>query len=67
MGRIPSIALLVVGIVLLVWAVQADDSAFSSVSKVFTGSPTNKTIWLYIGGILLSIGGLNSVQRAPKN
>lgn len=67
MGRIPSIALLVVGVILLVWAVRADDSAFSAVSKVFTGSPTDKTIWLYIGGILLSIGGLFGVLRAPKD
>ncbi|MCX7001346.1 MAG: DUF3185 family protein [Candidatus Sumerlaeota bacterium] len=50
-----SVALLVVGIVLIIWGVSASESFSSDVSRFFTGSPTNKTVWLLIGGIVTAI------------
>jgi hypothetical protein len=43
--------LLAVGIVLIVYGAHSSDSAASHVSNFFTGSPTNKALWLLIGGI----------------
>jgi hypothetical protein len=53
-----SLALLAVGIVLIVFGINANKSLSSEVSRTFTGSPTNKTTWLLIGGIACSVLGL---------
>lgn len=60
MNRIAGIAFLVIGIVLLGWGLNANDSAGSGISRVFTGSPTNKTIYLLVGGGLLTAVGIGS-------
>ena len=63
MNKLVSTALLAIGIVLIVFGVNASNSFGSSVSRVFTGSPTDKAIWLLIGGILASIVGLVGMLR----
>jgi hypothetical protein len=50
MNRAIGLALLVVGIVLIVYGINASNSASSDVARTFTGTPTNKTMWLLIGG-----------------
>lgn len=57
MSKIPSIAFLVVGIVLLVYGLDASNSVSSSVSNAVTGSPTNKSIWLIVLGVLGILSG----------
>jgi hypothetical protein len=53
----------VAGIVLVIYGVSASESFSSDLSRFFTGSPTDKTIWLMIGGIV-SIGiGLAGLLR----
>jgi len=61
-----SVALLIVGVLLVVWGVSAFDSASSDVSQVLTGSPTNKAIWLLVGGVIASVVGLFGVLRGGK-
>lgn len=51
------IALLVVGIVLIAYGFNASDSFSSGVSRAFTGAPTNKTMWLLLGGAASAIVG----------
>ena len=58
-----SIAFLVAGVVLLIFGINATDSFTSSVSKFFTGSPTDKAIWLMLGGIVLGVLGLVGTLR----
>lgn len=58
-----SIALLAVGVLLSVWGINASDSFGSDVSRFFSGSPTDKTIWLLIGGVFMSIAGLFGLFR----
>jgi drug/metabolite transporter (DMT)-like permease len=58
MNKPLAIALLAAGIILAVWGVSATNSFSSDVSRFFTGSPTNKAMWLLIGGIVLGIVGL---------
>jgi LPXTG-motif cell wall-anchored protein len=57
MSKIPSIAFLIVGIILLVYGLDASNSVSSSVSNAVTGSPTNKSIWLIVLGVLGILSG----------
>ena len=52
-----SVALLAVGAVLIIWGISASESFSSDVSRFFTGSPTDKAVWLLIGGIATAIVG----------
>lgn len=61
-----SVALLVVGIVLLIWGVNVMDSFSSDVSRFFTGSPTDKAVWLLIGGVVAAIVGLFGLLSGSK-
>ena len=67
MNKIVSLALLVGGIVLIVIGVNATNSFSSDVSRFFTGSPTDKAVWMLIGGILAAIVGLAMLWRSPKH
>ena len=58
MNKAFGIALLVAGVVLLVMGLNASDSFESDLSRFFTGSPTDKAIWLFIGGIIAGVAGL---------
>jgi len=58
-----SIGLLVVGVLLLVFGLNAWHSVGSQVSETVTGAPTNKAIWLLVAGALLSIIGLFGTLR----
>jgi hypothetical protein len=51
------LALLAVGIALIVYGSHSSDSAASHVSNFFNGTPTNKTLWLLLGGIAATILG----------
>jgi hypothetical protein len=66
MNRTISLVLLVAGIVLLVYGLFALDSIGSSFSRFFTGSPTDKTMWLLIGGAVCAIVGGAGVARGAK-
>jgi hypothetical protein len=58
-----SLALLLVGAVLLVLGMKATEAFDSEVSQFFTGAPTDKAIWLLIGGIVATVVGLCGVLR----
>ena len=66
MNEIVSLALLVGGVVLIIFGVQATDSFSSDVSRFFTGSPTDKAVWMLIGGIVAAIVGLTMTLRSSK-
>ena len=56
--RLIAFAALAVGIVLLVMGIRATESFGSQVSEFFTGSPTDRAIWLVIAGaVLIAVGG----------
>ena len=46
-----SVALLIAGIVLIIYGINASESTSSDFSRLFTGSPTDRTIWFLVGGI----------------
>ena len=66
MNKLVPIALLVGGIVLIIFGVNATKSFSSDVSRFFTGSPTDKAIWMLIGGIVAAAVGLFGVMRGAR-
>jgi hypothetical protein len=66
MNKIASLALLVGGLVLIIMGINATNSFSSDVSRFFTGSPTDKAVWMLIGGIVAAVGGLAMTLRSSK-
>ncbi len=58
MNKIVALALLVGGVVLVIFGFQATNSFSSDVSRFFTGSPTDKAVWMLIGGLVATVVGL---------
>ena len=71
MIKLISLALLVGGIVLIIYGLAAAASVTSDVSRFPTGNPTDKTMWLLIGGIVASIVatalGVTGLLRGAKS
>ena len=61
MNKAFAIALLIAGIVLLVFGINAQDSLASSAKEAVTGTPSDKSMWLIVLGLIgIIVGGLNS-------
>jgi hypothetical protein len=63
------LALMGVGVVLLVFGISAADSFGSDVSRFFSGKPTDKSMWLIVGGvaaILVGAGGTWFFRGRPN-
>lgn len=56
--RIVGIVLLVLGVVILLFGLNASDSVGDQVSEAVTGRFTDKTMWYIIGGIGLAVVGV---------
>ena len=70
MNKAISLALLIGGIILIIYGISASDSIGSSFSRFFTGNPTDKTMWLLIGGLVaavIGLGGLFGPWRGSKS
>jgi hypothetical protein len=63
MNKPLSIALLVIGAILLFYGLKAGDSVGSDVSRAVTGTPTDRTVWFLVGGVLAGILGLFGLLR----
>lgn len=66
MNKPISLALLGGGILLLIYGFSASDSLSSDVSRLITGSPTDRTIWLLVGGAIMAIAGSLGLSRASQ-
>ena len=68
MNKAVSLAILVVGVVLLIFSINAHDSVVSNAKEIVTGTPTDKSMWFIILGIVgIIIGGLGSLFRRSGN
>lgn len=63
MNRSISLAVLAGGILLIVFGIGVSQSVSSDISRFFTGSPTEKAIWLLSGGVAATVVGLLGVSR----
>jgi len=66
MNKAICLGLIVVGIVLIIFGISASDSVSSDFSRLFTGNPTDETIWLLVGGIAASAIGAIGMLRGSK-
>lgn len=57
MNKAIGLALLVVGVALIFYGINASNSTSSDLSRTFTGTPTDKTLWLLLGGLAAAIVG----------
>ena len=59
------LALLAVGIALIIFGINASDSFSSEAKRFFTGTPTDKSMWLLLGGIAATtVGAVTTLRRA---
>lgn len=63
MSKAPSIAIFAVGIILLVYGINAANAVTSSVSRAVTGAPTDKSIWLIVLGAFAILSGAYGLFR----
>lgn len=66
MNKPISLALLIGGVVLLIYGIAANDSTASGFSRFFTGNPTDKTMWLLIGGAIATVVGASGLVFGAK-
>ncbi len=66
MNKVIFLALLAGGVVLIVLGINATNSFTSDVSRFFSGSPTNKAIWMLVGGVVAALAGLIGIFRGSK-
>ena len=55
--RALGLALLIGGLILVFFGFQASQSFASEVSEAFTGSPTDRAIWMIVGGAAAAVAG----------
>lgn len=66
MNKSIGMALLAIGIMLLIFGISSADSLGSSFKEFFTGTPTDKTIWLLIAGIAATtVGAVSTLRKSP--
>jgi hypothetical protein len=61
-----AIALLVGGLVLAIFGISASESFSSDVSRFFSGKPTDKAMWMLIGGAVAVAVGMFGLMRRAK-
>ncbi|MBL8804678.1 MAG: DUF3185 family protein [Planctomycetes bacterium] len=66
MNRTLSIVVLLVGLVLLVLGFNESESVASDFSRLFTDEPTDRALWLLIGGGALALIGAAGLFRGEK-
>ena len=66
MNRLVSLVFLSIGTVLIIYGLNALDSIGSSFSRFFTGTPTDRTMWLLIAGVLCFCTGAGGLVFGPK-
>ena len=66
MQSIVGIALLVVGVVLIIFGMQASVSLGSRLSELFTGTPSDRTLWLLLAGVVVAILGLGMLLTGRR-
>jgi hypothetical protein len=67
MDKTISLALLAGGILLVIFGVSASNSVSSDISRVFTDAPTDKAIWMLVGGVVITIIGLAGLLRGTRS
>ncbi len=67
MNTVVGLAIFALGVVLLILGLNESQSFGSDVSRFFTGNPTNRSIWLLVGGAVAVIAGLVLALRRTRH
>jgi len=67
MNKAISLAILAGGVLLLIFGINAYNSSSSDVSRFFTGSATDKSIWMVVGGAIATVLGAIGLLRGSKS
>src|SRR6266404_5908015 len=51
---------------LMIFGIQATNSFSSDVSRFFTGSPTDKAVWMLIAGAIVGVIDRTALWRLPR-
>ncbi len=62
MNKSVAIAIVIGGAILLTFGICASNSFSSDVSRFFTGSPSDKTVWMVVGGAVAVVIGLVTLR-----
>lgn len=63
-AKMIGIVLLVVGVVLLGWGYNVSQSVSSQFSSAFSGSPSDKAMYLYIAGAVCAALGVFKIVKS---
>ena len=66
MNNIIGLAILALGVVLLIFGFNESHSFSSDVSRTFTGNPTDRSMWMIVGGAVAIIVGLVLALRGRR-
>jgi len=58
MQRVIGVISLAIGVMLLAWGHKMSESIGSRVQEAFTGAPTDRAMYFYIGGVALALYGV---------
>lgn len=58
MNNVVGLVIFALGVVLLIFGFNESHSFGSDVSRFFTGNPTDRAMWMIIGGAVAVIAGL---------
>jgi uncharacterized membrane protein HdeD (DUF308 family) len=63
MNRAIGLALLIAGVILMIAGFNASQSFSSDISRFFTGTATNKAMWMLVGGTASTVAGYVLLMR----
>ena len=66
MNKAIALALLVGGVILIIFGVNESHSFGSDVNRFFTDNPTDKSMWMLVGGAVAAVAGLTMTLRGSK-
>jgi hypothetical protein len=67
MNKAFALALLVGGLILVFFGLNESSSFGSDVHRFFTGNPTDKAMWMLVGGGIAAAAGLAMTLRGAKH
>jgi hypothetical protein len=67
MDKTIALAMLAGGILLVIFGVNASNSVSSDISRIFNDAPTDKAIWMLVGGIVVTVIGAMGLLRGSKS
>ncbi|HCE08515.1 MAG TPA: hypothetical protein DEQ40_07925 [Oxalobacteraceae bacterium] len=66
MNKIVSLAFLAAGIVVALFGLSEMNSFTSDISRMFTGAPTDRSIWMLAGGAALLVLGVTGLATGSR-